>query len=559
MPMPSLARPVARARWRRLATALSVVTAAALGVVTFVVAPARPASAGGQALVSPTYSPNPNWSTAGDFALDIYGDPWDFSNGEDFPVEVGAEGPGMGVSNLRMSGGGLAGTGNPGSNFSFVYAWETPPGAPPTYRLPWGRDGAKQPIDANRYRVLSFQLYASGAADGAVRWFRADGTVGVKPFRFQQGWNHYDLDLGTDPTWAGTVTTMGIVRGNEGLAPDLQFDWVSLHRGDTRGFDPSAGVGAATVTAPSEAGDGSVGSWAPLTPGGVAVLTEAVGGYDGNGLHATSIGHDPSVELNLPAGGFDGSRYHRATVSICYDGDFSLSGDPGGGMIGRFAWFVAGAPQWTESQDIIVFPGCQNITIDLDTNPPGAVHDEESGFRPGFTCQQIVRFRFDPDEDPGRRGFHIAGIRLGQDPSFSTSYPITFHDATGSATSADIFVGASPSPDGAVQIARGVGLAAGQGTFNWNGTDARGNRLPAGSYYVFVKANGKGGSTTTVSSAPVRYDAPAATGLGTYESITPARILDTRDGTGRGCVTGVGQSRSIDVPVTGVGGVPNGA
>lgn len=66
---------------------------------------------------------------------------------------------------------------------------------------------------------------------------------------------------------------------------------------------------------------------------------------------------------------------------------------------------------------------------------------------------------------------------------------------------------------------------------------------------VSCKSTGKGGF-----GAPFTVTQPPGA---TYKSLVPARILDTRDGTGRGGSTARMTSQSvIDVTVTGVGGVP---
>jgi hypothetical protein len=71
----------------------------------------------------------------------------------------------------------------------------------------------------------------------------------------------------------------------------------------------------------------------------------------------------------------------------------------------------------------------------------------------------------------------------------------------------------------------------------WNGTQAL--------YYTTYAGGGQ----------VRRISTTASTGAGTYRSLTPARILDTRDGTG-GVAGPVGAAATVDVQVTGRGGVP---
>jgi len=75
----------------------------------------------------------------------------------------------------------------------------------------------------------------------------------------------------------------------------------------------------------------------------------------------------------------------------------------------------------------------------------------------------------------------------------------------------------------------------------------------AGQYTTFAACTntGKGGP-----GSPFTVTAPVVPGS-TYFPVTPARVLDTRNGTGTGGTTNpIGADSSIDVKVTGVGGVP---
>ena len=47
-------------------------------------------------------------------------------------------------------------------------------------------------------------------------------------------------------------------------------------------------------------------------------------------------------------------------------------------MIARFAWLDEGGQTWSETQDIIIYPGCNRMTIDLATTPAAAVNDEST-------------------------------------------------------------------------------------------------------------------------------------------------------------------------------------
>jgi hypothetical protein len=80
---------------------------------------------------------------------------------------------------------------------------------------------------------------------------------------------------------------------------------------------------------------------------------------------------------------------------------------------------------------------------------------------------------------------------------------------------------------------------------------------------VKVGANGKvnlfnsQGSTSLIADVVGYYTATQPAGGGRFTAVTPGRLLDTRDGTGRGGATSpVGPGETINVPVTGLQGVP---
>ncbi len=112
------------------------------------------------------------------------------------------------------------------------------------------------------------------------------------------------------------------------------------------------------------------------------------GSFDGTGYNGTTIANDPWVELPMRTPLIT-DRYHRATVEVCYDGRFSFADAPGGGMVARFAWYDEGGGVWSETQDIIIYPGrtspgCNRMTFDLATTPAVAVNDENTVYKAGW-------------------------------------------------------------------------------------------------------------------------------------------------------------------------------
>ena len=71
-------------------------------------------------------------------------------------------------------------------------------------------------------------------------------------------------------------------------------------------------------------------------------------------------------------------------------------------MVARLIWQTAGAPGvWQNSDDIVVYPGWNDVTVDLATSPPWAITDPNTPDRIGWAGQLITAVRFDPDEDSG--------------------------------------------------------------------------------------------------------------------------------------------------------------
>ena len=249
-------------------------------------------------------------------------------------------------------------------------------------------------------------------------------------------------------------------------------------------------------------------------------------------------------------------RYHRATVDVCYDGPMSFANAPGGGMNARFAWLAHGAPLWSETQDIIVYPGCNRMTIDLATTPAVAVNDENTAYKGGWRGQRFYHLRFDPNEDPGYRNIEIRDIKLADDAAFSTSYPITFADNAGApGVTADIFVSTIAGNFQGTRIANDVPVAGGVNTFNWNGNNEAGVPLPNATYWVYIVMRNGSGTGTAHASGPLRLERPVAPTPSYFVPLTPARLLDTRTGEG-GNLSPLDQQVFTELDVTGVGGVP---
>src|SRR3954469_11427631 len=134
----------------------------ALGLLSSV-ALADSASAHPTEFASPlTGPPSAAFSTSGDYASDVLGDPWDFSNDEDVPPVniIGTEGS----FSIARDANGILTLG--ARNGSLVKLVRKGGGV-----LPWGRDGLNKPIDAAIYTRVSFRLdVGQGSRDMLVRY-----------------------------------------------------------------------------------------------------------------------------------------------------------------------------------------------------------------------------------------------------------------------------------------------------------------------------------------------------------------------------------------------------
>ncbi|HEX2785192.1 MAG TPA: hypothetical protein VHN36_16535 [Ilumatobacteraceae bacterium] len=494
-------------------------------------------------------APPPSASTGGDYATDVLGDSWDFSNAEDVPPIplVGTENS-FGIS---LANGVLTVDAQANSTIKLIRTW----GA----ELAWGRDGLHVPADASAYTRLSFSMNLDQKRNMGVHYWTESGAQNIIPFTVPgPGWASYDIDM-TSPgllgpsVWSGKIVRLEILAG--GGFPGtprfpIQLDWARLHRADTVAAPTNAP--AVRVLTPSEEGgaDYATVSGDPWDFGGTDDIVSTgdlrIRSFDNGNLNGTTFANDSFVELPLRTP-LNTDRYHRATIDVCFGGGFSFANAPGGGMNARFAWYDDGGGTWSETQDIVIYPGCNRMTIDLATTPAIAVNDENTVYKAGWRGLHISALRFDLNEDPGTRDFSLNEIRLADDAAFSTTYPITF--ATDSSGTADIFATTTPGAWDGTKIGT-ISTIVGNNTFTWNGSG-----LPNGTYWVYVIVKGQGGTGSAYSTGPVRIERPVPPTPSCFVPLNPARLLDTRDGTG-GNISALSSQAMTELNVMGVGGVP---
>lgn len=425
-----------------------------------------------------------------DYATVEFSDPWDFSNAADFTVQ--------GAHNLKswnIANGVLDAQLNQGGGLILA---ETIAGA-----MPLGRSTTKHPIKADSLRKVSFRMWSGSDQhrNGGFFWYTCNHIVPTceNGFSYQvrQGWNTYEFDIPSQPTFRGTPAWAGTIKGLRftaaGGGPNHIFlDWFRLIPSAVSSAPPSPVVPLPVVDSPSVAGGIDYATlvrqnpWDMNGPDDIRATANMAYGFSNgvlNGINGGAHPDDASVGL-ATNGAIDGNRFHRLTFRVHYSGPFGLGAAPGGGMLARLIWQPASAPAaWQDSEDMVVFPGWNTVSVDLATNPPSAITDTNTPFRIGWAGQQIAALRFDPHEDSGARRFLIDDIRIAEDATgYGGTYDIKFHDnAWRAGTTADLYVTSTRGGFGGTQIAADLPVAQGTNTFRWAPTP-----IPQGYRWVYV-------------------------------------------------------------------------
>ncbi|HEY0521560.1 MAG TPA: hypothetical protein VGC84_18870 [Ilumatobacteraceae bacterium] len=510
----------------------------------------------GSAVAHPSVNPGPAipppaaLSTSGDYATDVLGDPWDFNEQGDVPpyMTLGTEASDA----ISWSQGALTMDGHGGSVVKLVRNF----GAV----LPWGHDGLLHPVDANTYTKLSLNVDLSTPRQIGVRFWTAAGAIGtaflpIASGGFAGGPHTYEFDLTTSPLWSGKIVRVDLLFGFNPTGGDDHFHmilhWVRLHRADAPTVAPATPT--VRMLSPSDEGGADYATvsgdpWDFTGPDDILATNDIVNSSFANGaFNGLTSGNDSWVNLPLRTP-LNTDRYHRFTADVCYDGGFALTNAPGGGMNARLIWFDEGGQAYTDSQDIIVEPGCNRMTMDLATDPAIAVDDDTTAVKAGWRGLKISYLRFDLNEDPGVRAFSLRDIRLADDAAFSSgTFPITFNSTvTGTA---EIFVTTTQGSWNGTKIGS-MPAGVGSNTFNWDG-----GNMPNGTYWVYTTVRGGGGIGSGYSNGPVRIERPVPPTPSCYVPLNPFRVLDTRTGEG-GNNAPLTTGAQTEVKVTDVGGVP---
>ncbi|AMM20444.1 hypothetical protein AX769_10150 [Frondihabitans sp. PAMC 28766] len=172
-----------------------------------------------------------------DYASEILGDPWDYSNSSDQNTDAST------ADKISVSGGHLNLTVRGGQSFNPIW---TEPGS-----LPTGRDGSLHPVDTSRYTKLSFEMNQPSNGQGVVYFFtcaqQLPSCAGGQTFPLVAGDHLYDLTLtsksnvGAKIAWKGAhVVALRMVPMNRpanSSAANVSVNWIRL-------YDPSTPHGA---------------------------------------------------------------------------------------------------------------------------------------------------------------------------------------------------------------------------------------------------------------------------------------------------------------------------
>ena len=209
--------------------------------------------------------------------------------------------------------------------------------------------------------------------------------------------------------------------------------------------------------------------------------------------------NDPWVTFPLGSTGIDGRTWHRLTIVESYDGPFGLANAPGGGMVGRVYWRLAGKTTWSLTNDLVLPTGKHAITIDMAMPTSSLVEpDSPASMKyPFASTSRVTTLRWDPNEDPGARRWHLFSVVLGEDCRASTTFAVQWHDAR-FVSGSTVTVQARNAGGTTYTLATGLAEVAGSNTYS-----LRASRLPANSYTIRVTVRTPAGATHVAGGGPL--------------------------------------------------------
>ena len=451
-----------------------------------------------------------------DYAVETWGDPWDYNNPED--QILAEQQTTVGLQNAHVGNGRLSFDVSGGSYFHMIWG-----GYPDT--VPTNRDGAVNPIDTDRFNRIVMKVTASAYTPAGLRWYsclKQDSSCeGGMPVTLEAGTHLYDLPMynsaGSTPWQGGRPISLRMIFSPYGPT-HIDVDWVRLTNASDGPVDEWNGpvlriddpdiTGGADYATVARNGD----AWDFNSADDYLRLDNAVGQIENGALEAVNAGptmNDPGVTLKIPVA-FSADDFHRATVTFTYDGELNLEDRVGGGQNARMMWRIAGTPLARNgshnqvSRDVVIFPGQSSFTVDLKTNPSADAVDPRSSPRIGWAGQSIEMFRFDPNEDRGARRWRLDHVKLADDDAGETGFAIKLRDLNPSpGTRVRLFSDSDGAGYDGQMIADGIDISGGSATVNW--------QPPAGTkgtFWIYAVTTRGSMSSRTYSTGPVRIGSP---------------------------------------------------
>lgn len=272
-------------------------------------------------------------------------------------------------------------------------------------------------------RTAAIAWAAPGHSSATLWWTDSAGTIATTA-------GQHAGPVANAATSASSTNRVGT--NVAGYAPNTSF-WSVSAIGTRTLVGRTAIAPLPVVDSPSAAGCGGY-SWTFTSAGRLAghANMAAISFTRSGELSATNAGphrNDPNISLPLSRGGIDGRLYHRLTFVESYDGPFGLANAPGGGAMARILWQQPGHVALSQTAPLVTFRGKQTITVDM----AGSRVIERAGTAaqryPFGSTSRVTRLRYDPNEDPGARRWHLYSVRLAADCHAALSSTITWHDA----------------------------------------------------------------------------------------------------------------------------------
>jgi hypothetical protein len=278
-----------------------------------------PRTQGGVSITFPT-----TLAAGPDYATEVLNDPWDMCNGQDISPNPDQT---VGFSTISFQSNPCRLTGTTSSTSANIMVLDR--GLYGVAINP-GQNGRNFPIDANRYRVLSYKQASSTAQNPQIYWFQnpdlypqgdglgfrmAPGTPGGTQILMKDLTQAGQGEFGS---WTGLIRGLRLVTNSFAAGGTQTYYWVRLTAPPGQSGTPgtqtiswSGGTGNATITvrdnsdnttmtvASNVSATSFLWHYGVLAPGSYTLTVTRSGGASGN--KAFTINHPPSISITNPS------------------------------------------------------------------------------------------------------------------------------------------------------------------------------------------------------------------------------------------------------------------